>query len=122
MKRDCCRWGIEISKDTFYEIAFKLQDELAEIILEDRQVSDYELIVYKYVFIGELKIPLQDDFGFEMAENSFILYIIPDNLEFDVLRRLDDAFDRFRLIFMPNSYGLLKIRFVLSEKEVNAKV
>ena len=43
---------------TFNAIASKLQDELADIIKSEKEVNDYELIVYKYVFISELNVPL----------------------------------------------------------------
>ncbi|WP_407376216.1 hypothetical protein [Methanobrevibacter sp.] len=104
---------IEISDDTFAAIASKLQNELADVILAKKEINDYELIVYKYVFISELKIPLQEDFGFEMDDGSFILYVIPDNLKFTVLKSLDDVFTRFELSFMANEYGLLKVKFEL---------
>jgi hypothetical protein len=86
-----------------------------EIIKDNKEVNDYELIVYKYVFISELKIPLFEELGVEVTEDSFILYIIPDDLEFEVIRRLDDAFDLFKLTFMPNDYNLIKIKFELSD-------
>lgn len=98
---------------TFNAIASKLQDELIEIIQSGKEVNGYELIVYKYVFISELKIPLFEDLGVEIDEDFFILYIIPDNLEFDVLRNLDDAFDRFTITFLPNSYNIIKLKFKL---------
>ncbi len=100
---------------TFDVIASKLQSELVEIIKDNNEVNDYELIVYKYVFISELKIPLFEELGFELTEDSFILYIIPDDLEFSVIRRLDDAFDNFKLTFMPNDYNLIKIKFELCD-------
>ena len=100
---------------TFDVIASKLQSELVEIIKDNKEVNDYELIVYKYVFISELKIPLFEELGFELTEDSFILYIIPDDLEFSVIRRLDDALDNFKLTFMPNDYNLIKIKFELSD-------
>jgi hypothetical protein len=100
---------------TFEVIASKLQSELVEIIKDNKEVNDYELIVYKYVFISELKIPLFEELGVEVTEDSFILYIIPDDLEFEVIRRLDDAFDLFKLTFMPNDYNLIKIKFELSD-------
>lgn len=100
---------------TFEVIASKLQSELVEIIKDNNEVNDYELIVYKYVFISELKIPLFEELGFELTEDSFILYIIPDDLEFSVIRRLDDAFDNFKLTFMPNDYNLIKIKFELCD-------
>jgi hypothetical protein len=53
--------------------------------------------------------------GVEIVEDSFVLYLIPDGLEFGVIRRLDDAFDRFRITFMPNDYGLVKLKFELSD-------
>lgn len=85
---------------------------MIEIISSNKEVNDYELIVYKYVFISELKIPLFDELGVEIKEDSFILYIIPDDLEFSILRRLDDAFDKFDLSFMPNQYNLLQLKFL----------
>ena len=100
---------------TFDVIASILQSELVEIIKDNNEVNDYELIVYKYVFISELKIPLFEELGFELTEDSFILYIIPDDLEFSVIRRLDDAFDNFKLTFMPNDYNLIKIKFELCD-------
>ncbi len=96
---------------TFDVIASKLQDELADIILSGRQVDDYGLIVYKYVFISELKIPVVEDLGVEITEDSFILNLIPDDLEFSILRKLDDVFDRFQIMFMPNSYNIIKLKF-----------
>lgn len=68
--------------------------------------------MYKYVFISELKILLLEELGIEINENSFILYIIPDDLEFNLLRKLDDVFDKFNLKFLPNEYGLIKLQFV----------
>jgi len=100
---------------TFERIASKLQEELIEIIKSNKELNDYEIIVYKYVFISELGIPLLEDLGVEITEDSFILYIIPDDLEFEVIRRLDDAFDLFKLTFMPNDYNLIKIKFELSD-------
>jgi len=58
---------------------------------------------------------LFEELGVEVTEDSFILYIIPDDLEFEVIRRLDDAFDLFKLTFMPNDYNLIKIKFELSD-------
>lgn len=100
---------------TFNEVASKLQDELAAVIESENQVNEYELIVYKYVFITELKIPVHDEFGVKMADDSFILHIIPDDLELELLKKLDDVFDRFTVTFMPNSYGLLKLNFKLND-------
>ncbi len=76
-------------------------------------MNDYELIVYKYTFISELKIPLLEDLGVEIIEDAFILYVIPDDLQFNVLRHLDDVFDKFKLVFMANEYNLLKIKFMI---------
>lgn len=67
------------------------------------------------MFISELKIPLLEDLGVEITEDSFILYIIPDSLELDILRKLDDVFDKFKVSFMPNDYNILKLRFLLEE-------
>ena len=100
---------------TFEAIAVKLQEELVDIIENNKEVNDYELIVYKYVFISELKIPLLEDFGIEIEEDFFVLYIIPDGLEFDLLRKLDDVFDRFSITFMPNDYNILKLKFTLGD-------
>lgn len=105
--------GIEIPEETFEVVASKLQDELIDIIESNHDVNDYELIVYKYLFISELKIPLFEDLGVEITDGGFILYIIPDNLEFGILRKLDDEFDKFKLNFMPNDYNLIKLKFLL---------
>lgn len=86
-----------------------------DIIISNKEINDYELIVYKYVFISELGIPLLDDLGVEINENSFILYIIPDDLEFSLLRKLDDVFDKFKVSFMQNSYNIIKLRFSLGD-------
>lgn len=115
MRKVCFRRGIKISEETFDAIASKLQDELADIIKSNIEVNDYLLIMYKYIFISELKVPLFEDIGFEIAEGSFILYIIPDDLELSVLRRLDDAFDKFKASFMPNPYNLIKLKFSLCD-------
>ena len=104
-----------MSDDTFDVVASKLQEELTDIIKSNKEVNDYELIVYKYVFISELNIPLLEDLGIEIDEDSFILYIIPDDLKLDLLRKLDDAFDRFEATFMPNSYNIIKLKFKLSD-------
>ena len=88
---------------------------MAGIIENNIEVNDYQLIMYKYIFTSELKIPLLDDLGVEIAEDSFILYIIPDDLELSLLRKLDDAFDRFEVSFMPNPYNLLKLKFALCD-------
>ena len=101
--------------ETYSNIAFKLQNDLIDIITKKQEVNEYELIVFKYLFISELKIPLLEDFGVEINENSFSLYIIPDNLDFNVLRKLDDAFDKFQLQFMPNPYNILKLQFNLGD-------
>jgi hypothetical protein len=100
---------------TFKALSSKLQDELVDILKSEKAVNDYELIVYKYVFISELDIPLFEDLGVEINEDSFVLYIIPDDLQFSQLRDLDDAFDKFTLTFLPNSYNLLKLNFRLSD-------
>ena len=100
---------------TFKAVSSKLQDELVDIIKSEKAVNDYELIVYKYVFISELGIPLFEDLGVEVNEDSFVLYIIPDDLQFAQLRDLDDAFDKFTITFLPNSYNLLKLNFRLSD-------
>ncbi|WP_298498709.1 hypothetical protein [uncultured Methanobrevibacter sp.] len=107
--------GDKISEQTFEVVSRKLQEELADILKNNKQVNDYELIVYKYVFISELKIPLLEDLGVEIDEDSFILYIVPDGLEFGLLRKLDDVFDRFDISFMPNEYNILKLKFRLSD-------
>ena len=100
---------------TFKAVSNKLQDELVDILKSEKEVNEYELIVYKYVFISELGIPLFEDLGVEINEDSFVLYIIPDDLQFAQLRDLDDAFDKFTITFLPNSYNLLKLNFRLSD-------
>jgi hypothetical protein len=100
---------------TFEVIAGKLQEELIDIIKSKKDVNEYELIVYKYVFISELEIPLFEDFGIEISENSFILYLIPDDLQLSLLVKLANAFDKFNVTFMPNTYNILKLKFELSD-------
>ena len=100
---------------TFREIASKLQDELVDILKSKKQVNDYELIVYKYLFISELNVAVFEELGVEIKDDSFVLYVIPDDLEFSLLRDLDDAFDKFTVTFLPNSYNLLKLKFKLSD-------
>ena len=100
---------------TFEAVAVKIQDELADIIKSKKELNEYELIVYKYVFISELEIPLLEDLGVEITEDSFILYVVPDDLEFELLRKLDDNFNRFEISFLPNSYNILKLRFKLRD-------
>lgn len=100
---------------TFEAVAVKIQDELADIIKNKKELNEYELIVYKYVFISELEIPLLEDLGVEITEDSFILYVVPDDLEFEMLRKLDDNFSKFKISFLPNSYIILKLRFKLCD-------
>lgn len=100
---------------TFKAIASKLQDELVDIIKSKKEINDYELIVYKYLFISEMNIPIFEELGVEITEDSFILYVIPDDLEFNLLRDLDDSFDKFTITFLPNSYNILKLNFKLSD-------
>lgn len=100
---------------TFEAVAVKIQDELADIIKNKKELNEYELIVYKYVFISELEIPLLEDLGVEITDDSFVLHVIPDDLEFEMLRKLDDNFNRFEISFLPNSYNILKLRFKLCD-------
>lgn len=96
---------------TFEQMASKLQEELVDIIVNDKKVDDYELIVYKYVFSSELGVPIFDDLNFEISGDSFFIHIIPDNLELDFLRKLDDAFDKFKVTFVANPYNIIKLKF-----------
>lgn len=96
---------------TFEQLASKLQDELVDIIVNDKDVNEYGLIVYKYVFSSELGVPIFDELNFEINGDSFLIYIIPDDLELDFLRKLDDAFDKFKVTFAPNSYNLIRLKF-----------
>ncbi len=96
-------------------VASKLQDELIDALKNNKELNEYELIVFKYVFISELNVPLLEDFGVEIVDDSFILYVIPDDLELNLLRKLDDAFDRFDVSFMSNSYNVIKLKFRLSD-------
>lgn len=89
----------------------KLQDELADIIINGKEINEYELIVYKYVFSSELGLPVFDDVNFKIEDDSFIIHVIPDDLELSLLRKLDDAFDRFAVTFMPNDYKVIKLKF-----------
>ena len=104
-----------MDEDYFKKIAFKLQDELVDIIRINKEVNDYELIMFRYVFSKELEIPLLEDLAIEIDENSFSLYVIPDNLAFDRLRLLDDCFNKFEIRFMPNLYNIIKLKFMLCD-------
>lgn len=88
---------------------------MADIIINNVEVNDYLLVMYKYIFISEMKVPLQEDLGVQISDDSFILYIIPDDLELSLLRKLDDVFDRFDATFMPNPYNLIKLKFALRD-------
>ena len=88
---------------------------MADIIINNVEVNDYLLVMYKYIFISEMNIPLQEDLGVQISDDSFILYIIPDDLELSLLRKLDDVFDRFEATFMPNPYNLIKLKFTLRD-------
>ena len=92
-------------------IASKLQDELADIIINGKEVNDYELIVYKYVFSSELDLPVFEDVNFEIKDDYFTIHLIPDDLGLSLLAKLDDAFDRFKITFMPNEYKVIKLKF-----------
>ena len=81
----------------------------------DAEVNDYELIVYKYLFITELNVPVHEELGIRVTEKSFVLYIIPDDLEFGILENLVNTFDRFEAIFKANSYNIIKLEFVLRD-------
>lgn len=100
---------------TFDVIASKIQDELAEIISNGDEVNDYGLIVYKYVFISELKIQVHEDLGIKIKENSFVLHIIPDDLEFELLENLVNVFDKFKAKFKANDYNIIKLEFVMRD-------
>ena len=54
-------------------------------------------------------MPVHEELGVEISEDSFILYIIPDDLKFTSLANLVEAFDKFEVTFMPNSYNFLKL-------------
>ena len=106
---------INIASETFEVITSKLQDELSDIIKNHVEVNDYQIIMYKYILITELEIPLLEDIGIEINEDSFILYIIPVDLDFGVLKKLELAFDKFKLSFMANKLNVLKLRFRLTD-------
>lgn len=99
-------------------VARKLKEELIDIIKKRKDVNEYGMIVYKYVFITELGMPLQEDLGIEIMHDSFILYIIPDNLKFNLLKELADEFKEFEISFMSNSHNLIKLKFKLSDFSV----
>ena len=115
LRKVCFLRGIKISEETFDAVASKLQDELESVIRNNVEVNDYLLVMYKYLFISELKVPLQEDLGIQFEEGSFILYIIPDDLSLNLLRKIDDAFDKFSVTFMPNPYNLIKLKFSLCD-------
>ena len=118
MKEICCR-GVSISSETFDVVATKLQSELADAINLNKQVNDYELIVYKFMFIDELGIPLLQDLEIKICEDSFIIHVIPNDLDFDLLKKLDNAFDKFKITFMPNKYNVVKLKFTLCDYMYN---
>ena len=102
--------GVRISDETFEMMASKLQDELLEIIENHYELNDYELIMYKYVFTSQLN--LNEVRLFEIDEDSFTLTIVPENLEFKYLRQVDDAFDKFELILLPDQFVKIKFRVI----------
>lgn len=108
-------WGIPITEETFDVVARKLQEELIDIIKNGKQINEYELIVYKYVFISELKVPLFEEMEIEIVDDGFVIHVIPDNLKLDELTKLNDVFDRFEIIFLPNSFNVIKLKFLLCD-------
>lgn len=95
------------------QIVSKLQKDLLEIIQNNYDTNEYELLVYKYVFSNELNILLSYDEPFlEINEDSFDLYVIPDNLSLNHLRLIDDLFDKFELTLQTDERpNILKIKF-----------
>ena len=89
-----------------------------EIIKNSDEINEYGLIVYKYVFLNELNIPLLEDLGIKINDDSFDLYIVPDDLDFNILRMLDDTFDKFKLKFKSNPYNIIKLRFTLMSNDL----
>lgn len=76
----------------------------------DVEVDDYKIILYNHLFTNELDFPV---LHFEKDDNSFILHVLPDDLEVKQLRLIDDAFDEFELIFVPVSQNnLIRLKFI----------
>lgn len=87
----------------------QLQKELIEVVKFDVEVDDYKVILYNYLFTQELDFPV---LHFEKEENSFIIHVLPDDLEVKHLRLIDDAFDEFELVFLPVFENLIRIKLV----------
>jgi hypothetical protein len=54
-----------------------------------------------------------EDFDVEITDDGFVIYLIPDDLKLKLLRKLDDEFDKFKLVFMANEYGIIKLKFLI---------
>ena len=83
---------------------------MIDVIDKDIEIDDYKIILYNHLFTHELDLPV---LHFEKDENSFVIYILPDDLELKHLRLIDDAFDEFELVFMPIQNKLIRLKFIL---------
>lgn len=90
-------------------MSHQLQKELIDVVRFDVEVDDYKVILYNYLFTQELDFPV---LHFEKEDDSFILHVLPDDLQVRQLRLIDDAFDEFELVFMPVCENLMRLKFV----------
>ena len=90
----------------------KNSNDIIELISNNMRVD------FKEHFLNELNIPLLEDLGIKINDDSFDLYIVPDDLDFNILRMLDDTFDKFKLKFKSNPYNIIKLRFTLMSNDL----
>ena len=86
-----------------------MQIELIEVIGTGTEIDDVKEILYNHLFTHELNLPV---LHIEKVDNSFILQVLPDDLELKHLRVIDDVFDRFDIVFMPCQDTMLRLKFV----------
>ena len=102
--------GIKITEDTFIQVANQLQKDLIDIIEEDIELDDYKVILYNYLFTKELDFPV---LHIERDNNYFIIHVLPDDLSISDLASINEVFDRFNIMFLPNSENLIRLKFIL---------
>lgn len=87
-----------------------MQKELSALVKTGDDLDDYQVILYNYLFTTELSFPIMH---IEIKENSFILHVVPDDLKVKQIRLIDDAFDKFELVFLSNSpEKLMRLKFI----------
>lgn len=90
-------------------VARQLQLELIDVIENDVEIDDVKEILYNHLFTHELNLPV---LNIEKDDNSFILHILPDDLELNHLRKIDDIFNRFGFVFMPSKDTLIRLKII----------